>query len=98
MAISLRSGHEPLGRLVAATSYDTGRTKTEITQRVPVHAILAKLLAAWKLSDWECIYGRVPTSDDLIAPTRNWRNVATPPGIRIRFGVTREVNQLADLQ
>jgi len=46
---------EPLGRLVIATSYDTGRTKTEVTRRVPVHATLAKILAAWKLSHWERI-------------------------------------------
>jgi hypothetical protein len=38
---------------------------------VPVHATLAKLLAAWKLAHWERIYGRAPTSDDLIVPTRN---------------------------
>lgn len=62
---------EPLGRLVIATSYDTGRTKTEVTRRVPVHATLAKILAAWKLAHWERIYGRPPTSDDLIVPTRN---------------------------
>jgi hypothetical protein len=48
---------EPLGRLVIATSYDTGRTKTELTRRAPVHAPLAKILAAWKLSHWERIYG-----------------------------------------
>jgi len=63
--------HEPLGRLVVATSYDTGRTKTEVTRRVPVHATLAKILEAWKLSHWERIYGRAPTIDDLIMPTRN---------------------------
>jgi len=63
--------HEPLGRLVVATSYDTGRTKTEVTRRVPVHATLAKILEAWKLSHWERIYGRAPTIDDLIVPTRN---------------------------
>jgi integrase len=28
---------EPLGRLLVATSYDTGRTKTDVTRRVPVH-------------------------------------------------------------
>ena len=44
---------EPLGRLVVATSYDTGRTKTEVTRRMPVHVTLAKILAAWKLSHWE---------------------------------------------
>jgi integrase len=67
---------EPLGRLVIATSYDTGRTKTEVTRRVPVHALLAKILAAWKLSHWERIYGRSPASDDLIVPTRNLTPIA----------------------
>jgi integrase len=62
---------EPLGRLLVATSYDTGRTKTDVTRRVPVHATLAKILAAWRLSHWERIYGRAPTLDDLIVPTRN---------------------------
>jgi len=63
--------HEPLGCLVVATSYDTGRTKADVTRRVTVHATFAKILAAWKLSDWERIYGYAPTIDDLIVPTRN---------------------------
>jgi len=67
---------EPLGRLVIATSYDTGRTKTEVTRRVPVHPTLGKILAAWKLSHWERIYGRAPTPDDLIVPTRNMTPIA----------------------
>jgi integrase len=66
---------EPLGRLVIATSYDTGRTKTDVTRRVPVHPTLCKILAAWKLSHWERIYGRAPTADDLVVPTRNLTTV-----------------------
>src|ERR1700733_14236816 len=46
---------EPLGRLVIATSYDTGRTKTEVTRRVPVLQLLAKILAAWRVSHWQRI-------------------------------------------
>jgi hypothetical protein len=46
--------------LVVATSDDTGRTKTEVTRRVPVHVMLARVLAAWKLSHWERIYGHAP--------------------------------------
>jgi hypothetical protein len=38
---------------------------------VPVHPTLAKILAAWKLSHWERIYGRAPTPDDFVVPTRN---------------------------
>ena len=29
------------------------------------------MLAAWKLSGWELTYGRKPTAEDLIVPTRN---------------------------
>lgn len=67
---------EPLGRLVIATSYDNGRTKTEVTRRVPVHATLAAILAAWKLSRWERVYGSRPGPDDLIVGTRR----GTPVG------------------
>jgi integrase len=60
----------PLGRLIVATSYDTGRTKTEVTRRVPVHPTLAKVLATWRVEHWQRIYGRAPQPDDLIVPTR----------------------------
>lgn len=66
---------EPLGRLTIATSYDKGRTKTEVTRRVPVHPTLAKVLAAWKLSHWERIYGSRPGDDDLVVPARTMRPV-----------------------
>jgi integrase len=66
---------EPLGRLVIATSYDTGRTKTEVTRRVPVHPTLGRILAAWKLSHWERIYGRAPGPDDYVVPTRTLATV-----------------------
>jgi integrase len=67
---------EPLGRLVIATSYDTGRTKTEVTRRVPVHPLLAQILASWRVSHWQRIYGRAPTADDLIVPTRAMSPIA----------------------
>jgi integrase len=67
---------EPLGRLLVATSYDTGRTKTDVTRRVPVHPTLAKILAAWKLSHWERVYGRAPGADDLIVPARTMGPIA----------------------
>jgi len=71
---------EPLGRLVVAVAYDSRNceeksTKGEDTRRVPVHPTLAKILAAWKISHWERIYGRAPTADDLIVPTRALNNV-----------------------
>jgi integrase len=67
---------EPLGRLLVATSYDTGRTKTDVTRRVPVHPTLAKILAAWKLSHRERVYGRAPGADDLIVPARTMGPIA----------------------
>jgi integrase len=55
----------PLGRLAL------GKTKSGVPREVPVHPTLAKLLAEWKLSGWCAVYGRRPTTDDLIVPTRN---------------------------
>jgi len=71
---------EPLGALTIAFSYDSKHkvvkpTKMEDTRAVPVHPVLAKILAAWKLSHWERIYGRRPGPDDLIVPTRNGTHV-----------------------
>lgn len=48
-----------------------GETKSGVPRQVPVHPTLAKILAAWKLSGWAEWYGRAPTSEDLIVPTRN---------------------------
>jgi hypothetical protein len=46
-------------------------TKSQVPRRIPVHAVLARMLAEWKLSGWERTYGRAPTADDFIIPTRN---------------------------
>ncbi|MCA9679735.1 MAG: site-specific integrase [Kofleriaceae bacterium] len=59
---------EPLGKLVIARSY-AKTTKTQIPREMPVHPVLARLLAEWKLSGWEAKYGRRPRPDDLIVPT-----------------------------
>jgi hypothetical protein len=56
---------EPLGALNLA------KTKTGVPRSVPVHPTLARILAEWKLAGWERTYGRMPTPDDLVAPTRN---------------------------
>jgi integrase len=65
----------PLGRLVVATSYNTRSdkvksTKTERPREVPVHATLAAVLAAWKLSGWRRMMGRPAVADDRIVPAR----------------------------
>ena len=57
---------EPLGRL------SIGKTKSSVPREVPVHPVLAKILAAWKLGGWEETFGRTPTAEDLIVPTRNF--------------------------
>ena len=59
---------EPLGKLVISRSYDKERTKTQITREVPVHPVLARLLAEWKLSGWAARFGRLPKPSDLIVP------------------------------
>jgi integrase len=66
---------EPLGRIVVAGSYNSKlkrekSTKTQAVRSVPIHKVLAKTLAQWRLSGWEEAYGRKPTDDDLILPSR----------------------------
>ncbi len=70
---------EPLGRLLIASSWCTRRskekaTKTEQPRSVPVHPLLASILADWKLSGWSSMMGRPPTQDDLIIPSRRGAN------------------------
>jgi len=62
------AGLSPLGGILVATSYNTGRTKTKQPRRMPVHSTLAAILAEWKLSGWAQMMGRQPTPDDLIVP------------------------------
>jgi integrase len=62
------AGLSPLGGILVATSYDTGRTKTKQPRRMPVHPTLAAILAEWRLSGWVEMMGRQPTLDDLIVP------------------------------
>lgn len=69
---------EPLGHVLICKSHDTKSgtlrpTKTEVPRHVPVHPLLARVLAAWKLSGWGKEFGRAPTEHDLIIP-----NVHTP--------------------
>jgi integrase len=59
---------QPLGRIVVAVSYDNPRTKTKSPRQMPVHPVLASILAEWKMSGWPSMMGRQPTPDDLIAP------------------------------
>jgi integrase len=70
---------KPLGRLSIAKSYNTKlkaekEVKTKVPRDVPVHAVLAALLAEWKLSGWPAMFGRTPGPDDLIIPSRLGKN------------------------
>jgi hypothetical protein len=47
-----------------------GKTKTRATFRIPVHPVLARILAEWKLRGWQEWMGRAPKPDDLIVPTK----------------------------
>jgi integrase len=63
----------PLGKLLVAKSYNTKRnreksTKTDAVKHVPVHPVLAAMLAEWKLGGWAEMMGRAPGPDDLIVP------------------------------
>ena len=60
---------EPLGKLVVSRSYERDGTKTQITREVPVHPVLARVLAEWKLSGWSKTFERMPKDDDLIVPS-----------------------------
>jgi len=62
------AGLVPLGAILVATSYDKGRTKTKQPRRMPVHPVLAAMLAEWKQSGWAAMMGRSPTADDLVVP------------------------------
>lgn len=70
---------QPLGRLMVATSYDKGRTKTAQVRMMPVHPTLAAILAEWKLGGWAATFGREPGPDDLVVPLP-----ADAPGKRAR--------------
>jgi integrase len=70
---------EPLGRLLVASSWCTSKrkekaTKTEQPRLVPVHAVLANVLAQWKLGGWQTMMGRAAGPDDLIIPSRRGLN------------------------
>lgn len=61
----------PLGRLVFATQHGGDELKTEVPREVPVHPVLAALLAEWKLEGFPMYMCRRPTAEDFIVP--RWR-------------------------
>jgi integrase len=64
---------EPLGCLKVAKAYSTSHskekgTKTDAVRHVPVHPVLAEMLAQWRAIGWPAMFGRAPEPDDLIVP------------------------------
>jgi integrase len=70
---------EPLGTLHVV------ETKSGVPRAVPVHPTLAKILAAWKLGGWQRMYGRAPTSEDLIVRTRRAGTRYKAADTQVRF-------------
>jgi integrase len=64
----------PLGRLMIRRSYDNPQTKTATRRDMPVHSRLAAILATWRASGWEAVFGRPPTPDDLVVPLTDDRS------------------------
>jgi integrase len=63
----------PLACLVVGTSWRTKArrvvpVKTRKVRWVPVHPLLAELLAEWQRAGWARTFGRTPRAEDLIAP------------------------------
>jgi integrase len=64
---------EPLACMTVAKAYSTSHsreksTKTESVRHVPVHPVLAEMLAQWRAIGWPAMFGREPSPDDLIVP------------------------------
>lgn len=64
--IDMRS--QPLWRWALRTQYDDAPLKTERPRDIPIHAELARILAAWKLGGWARFMCRVRSEDDLVVP------------------------------
>lgn len=77
-----RRTSSPLGKLVVAASYNTkGRlekgVKTGQPREVSVHPVLAALLERWRVSGFPEYFGRAPKPEDLLVPSREFRNRTT---------------------
>jgi len=83
----------PLGCLVVSTQYDDLALKGERpTRSVPVHTVLAKLLAEWELNGFALNFGRRPTADDFIVPKRSvGRTIGFTPGAQRQQNVWRNL-------
>jgi integrase len=74
---------EPLGRLLIATSFNRKRgeekgVKTDRPRELPVHPVLAKVLANWRVGGWQRYMGRSTSEDDLVLPAATGNNLRDP--------------------
>lgn len=69
----LDSAAQPLGSLQVATQYVDQPLKTENPRAIPVHPVLAAILAEWRLVGFPRMFGRAPKPDDWIVPSREGR-------------------------
>ena len=72
---ALHDGRRAARSVLIASSNLRRRTKTGVVRHVPVHPVLAAMLAEWKLTGWPALMGRRPEPDDLILPTSAARRV-----------------------
>lgn len=70
-----------LDMLLVAFSYGRAFPKGAVTRPVPVHPVLAAVLATWRLRGYEAFTGRKPLPDDLVLPY--------PPGTVTKRGPWR---------
>jgi integrase len=94
---------EPLGRFMVERAWNSRAhvekgTKTDRERKVPVHPVLAAILAQWRLSGFPEVYGRPPRPDDLIVPAppvpiRGKRgHFERPTGIVVPHSRMRHIN------
>lgn len=74
---------DPLGRLtvvraIKSVSRREAGTKTGAKKLVPVHPVLAAVLAEWHLAGWTAAFGRPPLPDDYVLPTVRGRHKGQP--------------------
>jgi integrase len=91
------SPREPLAAVILAEQVDgrTGArraTKTRTVREVPLHPVLATVLAWWR-EGWSSWYGREPGALDLIVPARRHRAVPSLGSARRQSAVWRELQR-----
>lgn len=88
---------KPLGRILIVEQHGGDETKTENPRAVPVHPLLAAILAAWKLEGFALFFRRKPTSSDYIVPRLRTRG-GKPPTVPYQDARRVWVNLQEDLE